>query len=138
MWVADNSERSQPLTHENLWIPVGLYVETASIWFLARTFTVASANEPPSVRTIFGPATLPVVLAFVTAFPTLLPYVSRYEDRDVEGRSYALVWFLLGVAGLAALTARLATDPVRFQLRLLAVAAFLGSLALALVRWRDL
>lgn len=137
-WVANHSGESQPLTHENLWIAVGLYAETVSVWFLARTLTVATAGGSPSVWAIFESANLPIVLGFITVFPTLLPYVSRYEDRDVEGRSYALVWFLLAVAGLAVLTARIATDPVRFQLRLLAGAAIFGGLALALVRRRGL
>ncbi|MFD1601051.1 hypothetical protein [Halobellus rarus] len=137
-WVANRSREPQPLTHENLWIAVGLYVETVSVWFLSRAITVATASGSPSVGAIFAALNLPVVLGFITAFPTLLPYVSRYEDRDVEGRSYALVWFLIAVAVLAALTSQIATNPVRFQLRLLAGAASLGSVALALVRRHDL
>ncbi|QCC46201.1 hypothetical protein [Halobellus limi] len=137
-WVANRSREPQPLGYENVWIAVGLYVETASVWFLARTLTVATGSESTSVWAVFESANLPLVLGFITAFPTLLPYVSRYEDRDVEGRSYALVWFFLGVAVLAVLVSQVATGPVRFQLRVLAGAAFFGSVALALVRRRGL
>jgi hypothetical protein len=137
-WVANHSRESQPLDYENVWIALGLYVEAAAVWFLARTLTVATASESPSVLAIVDAPTLPVVLGFLTTFTTVFPYVTRYESRAIEGRSYALVWFLLVGAGVATLTAQLATDLIQFQLRLLAGAAFLFGGALAVTRWRGL
>ncbi|WP_152418733.1 MULTISPECIES: hypothetical protein [Halorubrum] len=133
-WAVSRSERFQPVTRESLWIISGLYLEALSLWPIAN-FANGEA-ESASVSSISSLPGFTLFLLFLLATPSLIPYVSRYEQDG--NRNYLLVWFFLVATFFAIVFSSIVSGGLRLQLQILAGVTFVGGLALGVVRYFDL
>lgn len=137
-WGSNHPKRPQPIRYENLWITAGLYFEVSSVWLVAQLVGGPSGSTSDLLRKVLSSPEVPLILAVVTLLPTLLPYVSRYENRRADGVSYAMVWILFVIASTTFGGSLLTSGPLRVQLFVLAGASGVGGVALVTVRYLEI
>jgi hypothetical protein len=134
-WIVSHKVDAQTVTHENIWIVGGLYLEAISLWPIAE---FAGEGGASTVQSALRLPVFPLFLLFVLLTPALLPHISRYESKYEDKNEYLLVWFLLSATFFAVVFASIFSGTLQLQLRILAGCTFLGGIALAIVRYFNL